>query len=658
MTRSLRYPILFSPLQVGPVRLENRIVFSAHLTNYAEDGLPTDQHAAYYEARAEGGAGLVITEEHSVHPTDWPYEKLVHGFKPEVLPWYLKITESVHRHGAPIFAQINHNGGQGTGMYSRLPVWAPSAVADPLFREVPQAVDEHEIAEVIAGYASVAERCAEGGFDGVELQCSHSSIVRAFLSPATNLRTDGYGGSLERRSRLLLEILSAVRDAIGRKVALGVRLCGDELIDKGTTISDALAVVRMAEAQGCIDYVNTSIGVATATLYMIEASMHVPPGYSSFIPSAIRDAVSLPVVGAGRYKDPVQAERALRAGHCDLVGVVRGQIADPEFASKARSGRTESIRLCLSCNQECVGRVGLNRWLGCIENPATGREAELAARPVRAARRRRRVLVAGAGPGGLQAAIAAATHGHEVVVLEKSPEPGGQVRLAATVPNRAELGDLVRNQVARCRELGVELRLSSEASLESVVGERPEVVIVATGSRTACPWWVSGPPPGAPKFAHVVDVLEGAARPAGKVLVVDEIGFHHATSVGELLADRGCEVEITTPAMVVGQDLGITLDLEGFNIRAAARRIVQTTDRVVMALVAGGVQLLHYPTGATDERAVDWVVLAAPGVPEEALYQRLRLEAPGLEIQRVGDCVAPRRAHAAVVEGERAGSSL
>jgi 2,4-dienoyl-CoA reductase (NADPH2) len=226
------------------------------------------------------------------------------------------------------------------------------------------------------------------------------------------------------------------------------------------------------------------------------------------------------------------------------------------------------------------------------------------------------------------------------------------------VPNRAELGDLVRNQVARCRELGVELRLSSEASLESVVGERPEVVIVATGSRTACPWWVSGPPPGAPKFAHVVDVLEGAARPAGKVLVVDEIGFHHATSVGELLADRGCEVEITTPAMVVGQDLGITLDLEGFNIRAAARRIVQTTDRVVMALVAGGVQLLHYPTGATDERAVDWVVLAAPGVPEEALYQRLRLEAPGLEIQRVGDCVAPRRAHAAVVEGERAGSSL
>ncbi len=207
MTVSRRYPLLFSPLRVGPVTVENRIVFSAHLTNYAEDGLPTDQHAAYYEARAAGGAGLVITEEHSVHVTDWPYEKLVHGFDPAVIPGYRRITDRVHRHGTPIFAQINHNGGQGTGMYSRLQVWAPSAVADPLFREVPQAVEESEIDEIVAGYAQVAAHCAQGGFDGVELQCSHSSIVRSFLSPATNLRTDGYGGSLERRARILFEIL-------------------------------------------------------------------------------------------------------------------------------------------------------------------------------------------------------------------------------------------------------------------------------------------------------------------------------------------------------------------------------------------------------------------------------------------------------------------
>ena len=243
---------------------------------------------------------------------------------------------------------------------------------------MPKAVDQVEIDEIVAGYALVAEHCAEGGFDGIELQCSHSSIVRGFLSSATNRRTDGYGGSLEHRARLLLEIVGAVRRVIGNRLALGVRLCGDELIDGGTTIDDAVRVAELVEATGQVDYINTSIGVATATLFMIEASMHVPPGYALFIPSALRKAVDLPVVGVGRFKDPLQAERALAEGHCDLVGVVRGQIADADFAAKARAGATEDIRLCLSCNQECVGRMGLNRWLGCIENPRTGRESEAA----------------------------------------------------------------------------------------------------------------------------------------------------------------------------------------------------------------------------------------------------------------------------------------
>ena len=182
----MSYRYLWTPLQLGPVTARNRIVFSAHLTNYARDGKPTEQHAAYYAARAAGGAGLIITEEHSTHPTDWPYEKLIHGFHRDVIPGYRAITEAVHRHRVPIFAQINHNGGQASSMYSRLPVWAPSAVADPLFREVPKAVTHAEIDEIVAGYALVAEHCAEGGFDGIELQCSHSSIVRGFLSQATN----------------------------------------------------------------------------------------------------------------------------------------------------------------------------------------------------------------------------------------------------------------------------------------------------------------------------------------------------------------------------------------------------------------------------------------------------------------------------------------
>ncbi|MHB8466537.1 MAG: mycofactocin system FadH/OYE family oxidoreductase 2 [Acidimicrobiales bacterium] len=651
MTATRRYQYLFSPLRLGPVVVPNRIVFAAHLTNYAEDGQPSAQHAAYYEARAAGGAGLIITEEHSTHPTDWPYEKLIHGFHPSVIPGYRRITDAVHRHGTPIFAQINHNGGQGSGMYSRLPVWAPSPVADPLFREVPKEVDLGEIAEIVAGYALVAEHCQAGGFDGIELQCSHSSIVRGFLSPAMNARTDAYGGPLANRARLLLRIVDAVREAIGPDMALGVRLCGDELIDGGTTIDDAVEVARMVEEQGRTDYINTSIGVATASLFMIEASMQVPPGYALFIPSALRKAVDLPVVGVGRFKDPLQAERALAEGHCDLVGVVRGQIADADFAAKARAGATDDIRLCLSCNQECVGRMGLNRWLGCIENPTTGREAAVGSGPAPSPRR---VLVVGAGPAGLQAAISAATRGHRVLVVEREDQPGGQARLAASVPSRAEFGDIVRNQVHDCRRLGVEIRCGVTADRALVDDLAPDVVVVATGAEPARPYWA---PPDAATVVDVRDVLDGSAAPTGHVVVVDELGFHQATSVAELLADRGCDVTVVTPGMVVGQDLGITLDLEHWNVRAAAKGIEQRTDLVPMGWAPDGLTLLHHPTGRQDIVACDWVVLAVPQQPLDALYHDL-VSVRGIEVHRIGDCVAPRRAHAAVVEGARVGSSV
>lgn len=656
-----RYRHLFTPLRIGPVTVSNRIIFSAHLTNYAEGGLATEQHAAYYAARAAGGAGLIITEEHSVHPTDWPYEKLIHGFHREVIPGYKRITEAVHRHGVPIFAQINHNGGQASSMYSRLPVWAPSPVADPMFREVPKAVTVSEIAEIVASYATVAQHCAEGNFDGIELQCSHSSIVRGFLSPATNHRKDSYGGSLENRARILLEIVHAVREAIGRNLALGVRLCGDELIEGGTTIDEAVEVAHMVEATGQVDYINTSIGVATATLFMIEASMHIPPGYAMFIPSAIRKAVELPVVGVGRFKDPVQADRALEEGHCDLVGIVRGQIADADFVAKARAGHTDDIRLCLSCNQECVGRMGLNRWLGCIENPLTGREAEMGAIAINAPVAPKKVLIVGAGPAGMQAAISAASSGHRVEIYERDSTPGGQVRIAASVANRAEFGDIIRNQVNECSRLGVEMHFDVTVDAEFISSHQPDVVIIATGAMPERPWWAP-PDVASPQVADVREVLEGSVSPAGHVIVVDELGFHQATSVAELLADRGCSVEVITSGMVVGQDLGITLDMEGWCMRAAAKGIDQLTDLVVTGIEDGKLNVMHHPTGRNELREADWVVLAVPQAPVEGLYFELAnaiaQSNASFTLHRVGDCVAPRRAHAAVVEGQRVGASL
>ncbi len=665
MSAGTRYRHLFQPLRIGPVTVPNRIVFSAHLTNYAADGLPTEQHAAYYGARAAGGAGLIITEEHSTHPTDWPYEKLIHGFNPEVVAGYRRITERVHAHGVPVFAQINHNGGQASSMYSRLPVWAPSPVPDPLFREVPKAVEAHEIAEIIDGYATVAAHCLEGGFDGIELQCSHSSIVRGFLSPATNTRTDHYGGTLINRARLLLEIVDAVREVIGSDRALGVRLCGDELIEGGTGIEDAVAVARLVDGTGQVDYINTSIGVATATLYMIEASMQIPPGYAMFIPSAIRAAVGVPVVGVGRFKDPRQADRALEEGLCDLVGVVRGQIADPDFAAKARSGHATDIRTCLSCNQECVGRMGLNRWLGCIENPGAGRESTPVPPPIR----RRKVVVVGGGPGGLQAAVSAAERGHQVILFERHDRLGGQVQVAATVPSRAEFLDITRNLVVAARRLGVEVATGTTATRARVEAEHPDAVIVATGARPAPPWWGADHA----RVVDVRDVLEGRAEPEGQVVVVDELGFHQATSTAELLADRGCQVEIVTNGMVVAQDLGVTLDMETWNVKAHAKGITQSVDLVPMGVRPqadeeggdgdgvvgrGGVVLTlqHHPTGTDRERVCDWVVCAVHQQPEDELWREL--DGSDFPVHRIGDCLAPRRAHAAVIEGHRVAVSL
>jgi mycofactocin system FadH/OYE family oxidoreductase 2 len=656
VTAAGRYRHLFAPLRVGPLMLRNRLVFAAHLTNYARDGLPSVQHAAYYGARAAGGAGLIITEEHSAHPTSWPYEKLIHGFSPEVIPGYRRITDAVHAHDVPILAQLNHNGGQGSGMYSRLPLWAPSAVPDPLFREVPQAVGRREIRALLAGYGRVAGHCAAGGFDGAELQCSQSSIAAAFLSPATNLRTDSYGGGLENRARLLLQIIDVVRAAIGPGRALGVRICGDELIENGVTIEAAVALARLLEATGQVDYISTSIGVATSTLYMIEASMQAAPGYAMFIPAAIRRAVSIPVVGVGRITDPQQADRAIADGQCDLVGVVRGQIADPDFAAKARAGEPARIRGCLGCNQECVGRVGRNRWLGCVANPRAGRESL----PWPAPRRRgRRVYVVGGGPGGLAAAVTAVGRGHQVTLFERAGCTGGQVNVAASVPSRAEFGDLVAHLAAEADRLGVDVRTGREVSAAFLLAESPDAVVLATGSRPARPTWAGDHP----RVADVREVIDGTCPVAGTVVVVDELGFHQATSAAELLADRGCDVEVITSGMVVGQDLGSTLDLELWNVRAHAKGIRQRTDVVVLGVSGDGpvvLELQHYPTRAARQLSCDWVACAVPARPEDTLWQALAAAGSRLpfEVRRVGDCRAPRRAHAAVIEGERAGAAL
>ncbi len=656
-----QYQFLFTPLRIGQILIPNRIVFAAHLTNLAEENMPGARLAAYYAERAKGGCGLIITEEQSVHPSDWAYQPLVHGFDPHVVPYYRRMTRAVHEHGTRMFAQINHNGMQASSIYSRRPVLGPSSLVDPIHREMCKEIEPEEIAEIVKSYALVARHVREGGFDGAELQSSHSSLMRQFFSPYYNRRSDVYGGSLEHRMRFALEVIAAVRAEIGRDFPLGIRLCGDELIPAGLILDDVREIARRLEATGQLDFINTSIG-EFHNLYMVEGSMHTPPGYQLFVSASIRETVKLPVFCTGRIKDPVQAERILSEGLADMVDVVRGQICDPEFARKAREGRSESIRLCISCNQYCIGRMGLNLGLGCIQTPATGNELRfptIKPTPLRvstAIQHKPRVMVVGGGPGGMQAAKVAAQRGFRVTLYEQSHELGGQINLIVRVPSRVEFGDASRNLQRELLEAGVETRLGVEVTAEMIEQERPDGVILATGSRPALP-----PVPGVelPHVATTWQVLQGekTAQAGDCVLVYDQVGFQQATSVAELLAERGCQVEVVTGQFYVGGDLGITLDLELWYRRVLARGVRLTANHFLAALGPASATIMNNYTG--QPRAIEGltlVVMATPQTANDALYHQLQDKVKNL--YRVGDCVAPRRVEHAILDGERAARTL
>jgi 2,4-dienoyl-CoA reductase-like NADH-dependent reductase (Old Yellow Enzyme family) len=702
-----QYQYLFSPIRIGQTTIANRVVFAAHLTNLAEENLPGPRLIAYYKERAIGGCGLIITEEQSVHPSDWAYQKLIHGFDPHVIPAYQRMTRAVHEHGTRMFAQINHNGMQASSIYSRRPVLGPSPLPDPIHREMCKELELEEIADIVHGFALVARHVREGGFDGAELQASHSSLIRQFFSPYYNRRSDAYGASLENRMRFVLEVIKAIRAEIGRDFTLGIRLCGDELIPAGLTLDDVREIARRLEATGELDFINTSIG-EFHNLYMVEGSMHTPPGYQLFVSVGIREVVKLPVFCTGRIKDPIQAERILREGLADMVDVVRGQICDPEFTRKAREGRTEAIRLCISCNQYCIGRMGLNLSLGCIQTPATGNELlfpaiskledsnEQSRRPKRSfaslrmtkrsgsmtepgLSRRPTVLIVGGGPAGMQAAKVAAKRGFHVKLYEKQRELGGQVNLLVRIPNRVEFGDVSRNlqhEILRRvyperiewaqndKRMGlddkgagiIEVHLGVEVTAEMIERAQPDAVIIATGSLPQLP-----PIPGAdlPHVATVWQIIQGekTAQPGEYVVVYDQVGFHQATGTAELLAERGCKIEFVTPQFFAGGDLSVTLDIELWYRRVLAKGMQLTADHFLGSLGPNTATIINNYTGQPHQlENVALVVLATPQAANDKLYHTLQGKVK--QLYRIGDCVSPRRVENAILDGERVARAL
>src|SRR5579859_6875804 len=346
------YDRLFQPLIIGPREARNRILFGSHTTNLARQNLLSQQHADYYAARAEGGAGIIVLEEHIVHSSDMPYERAVLGYLPGTAQAVTAVTDYIRVHGALAFVQLNHNGQQSVSDHHQHELWAPSPVPDVSSREVPKEMEQADIRAVIDGFAQVAGTVTQAGADGVELQIADRSLLRQFLSPLTNQRSDTYGGTLENRLRFVQETLEAVDAAISTDRVLGVRFCADELAPwAGLTPEQSLEIVRLLVATKRIDYVTVTMGSIFSTqMFPFNASMHVPPAYAVHLAGAIKAVIDIPVFAAGRIMNAAQTERILAEGQADGVEMLRAVIADPNHRGVAQEGRADRVRQCIRCN--------------------------------------------------------------------------------------------------------------------------------------------------------------------------------------------------------------------------------------------------------------------------------------------------------------------
>jgi mycofactocin system FadH/OYE family oxidoreductase 2 len=648
-----QFRFLFTPLKIGQVTVPNRISFSAHMTNYALNGLPSERHLYYWTERAKGGTGLIITEEQSVHPSDHAYEKLVDAFDPAVIPMYCKITASIHEYETRIFAQLNHNGSQSDGTISRLPVWGPSPVADVMFREVPKVMEKEDINELVEYFCRAATNVRQGGFDGIELQIGHASLIRQFLSPLSNQRNDEYGGSLENRMRLGFEVITAVRKTVGQDYTLGIRLCADEMIPGGLTLNDTKEIAQRFEATGKLDFIDLSLATFY-NLYLVGGSMHTPLGYGIPLAAGIKEAVKLPVFATGRINDPVMAERVLAQGQADMIGMVRSQLCDPELANKAKEGRLEEIRFCVADNQGCYGRMGVNKLLGCIQNPSAGYEKERGIGSIKPSPVKKKVLIVGGGPGGMRAAQVAAQRGHQVTLYEKQNKLGGQINIAQLGAGRGELASIVRNEENQLKKIPVKVILNTEVTADLVLKQNPDVVIIATGSvPKECP--VGGAQ--GPNIFNVWQTLTGEANLGNNIVLIDYDGHHQATATAEFLADRGKKVHIICSSLFVGAELGPTQDLYLTRQRLLQKGVTFTPDFAVMEIK--GLEINGFNVYSNEWKTYkghDSIVLAMGNRTEDSLYFALKGKVK--ELYRIGDCIAPRKVDMAIFEADKVGRAI
>ncbi|WP_137931778.1 oxidoreductase [Mesorhizobium comanense] len=675
----MAYESLFQPLRIRNLTIRNRFLSTSHEPGYVLAGDITDRYIAYQAEKAKGGVGLTqfggataVSAENSF------YYGQINGSVDKVIPQFRKMAAAIHEHGALCTVQLTHGGRRERwDMTNWLPTFSASPLREIIHGTFPATMEDHDIGRTIENYAAAAARVREGDVDGVEISCQAGTLIEQFWSPAMNHRTDGYGGTLANRMRFGLEILEAVRRRLGDDYVIGIRMPGDEMLKGGLTRDDCVEIASTYAGSGLIDFI--SVVGAQATDYKSEAriwpTMWVPSAAYLPLAKAIRDEVKghVKIFHATRMTDAATAEHALKGGYVDMVGMTRAFIADPHHINKLKAGDEDNIRPCVGVGY-CVDRAIRGIDALCAHNVATSREATIP-QIVQPAKTRKKVVVVGGGPAGMEAARINARRGHEVVLLEAAGELGGQLLLAARATWRRDLAGITTWLSRQMEILKVDVRLNTFAEADDIVAEQPDAVIVATGGMPNVGGFA-----GSELAVSVWDVLSGQAAAGGDVLLVDENGTASAASCAEFAAARGARVHIVTPDREFGREIG------GTNLGAHMSELykhdvrIETDTRLASLRREGNKLLASVQNTYSDkirELAFDQVIGDNGTLPNDDVYFALKPLSRNLgevdlraladarpqaiihnpqgafDLYKVGDAWACRNLHAAMLDAAR-----
>ncbi|MEX1216820.1 FAD-dependent oxidoreductase [Saccharospirillum sp.] len=676
---------LFRPLAINKLTIRNRVVSTAHAEVYATDGgMTTDRYVRYYEEKAKGGCGLCICGGSSVVSIDSPQSwwKSVNLATDKIIPHFQNLADAVHRHGGKIMIQITHMGRRSRWDGENWPnLMSPSGIREPVHRATCKTIEEEEIWRIIGDFARAAKRAQDGGLDGVELSAVHQHMIDQFWSPRVNKRTDEWGGTFENRMRFGMEVLKAVREAVGPDFAVGMRICGDEFHPDGLNHEDMKEIAAYYNETGLVDFFGVvGSGCDTHnTLANVIPNMAYPPEPFLHLAAGIKTVVDVPVIHAQNIKDPNQAERILDAGYVDFVGMTRAHIADPHIIAKIKMNQIDQIRQCVGANY-CIDRQYQGLDVLCVQNAATSREYQGLPHIIEKTEGSiRSVLVIGGGPGGMEAARVAAERGHKVTLVERADALGGQITLAAQAPQRDQIAGITRWYALELARLGVDVRLGTSADAALIRDEQPEVCILATGGH---PFIEQEPEWGAAEGLVVSswDILSGAVAPGKNVLVFDSICEFSGMSVADYLSAKGALVELVTDDTKPGVGIGGTT-FPTYYRSLYEKEVVMTSDLNLVQVYTEGDQkiavLENEYTGQQEERVVDQVVIENGTQPNESLYYELKPDSVnkgqidveclyanaaqpvlseaqnGMILWRLGDAVSQRNIHAAIYDALR-----